>query len=407
VELTDGTIRISKSELEKLFSILKRDQKGSWKRKTEASKATGFSRPTIDKILRLYPQGMPQKPKLTQPQFVDKYEETLCHKKIVQAYTDRATGKLSSQGGRTDRFGLDLYLMFGQKDPCTLDLKQFLQAKDDPRFMDKKTGTIAFSELVALRTIMVFAGLDPKRYSKEFTTKGTKRPPQKKGWYLEEGELLRFIYGINEIETLVFCRIGIESGGRFSSTTEITTDKIAFDMNMIEMFEPKVSSTEERYFVPCTMEFIRQYIREKAIIGKLFRQSYESLSDKILEAGQRAGLFRFTGEYEEREIRSKGKRIKSRVKKHEGKLTSTHLLKHTFVSLSSMHGFGLDDVSEQTGTDPDTLKKFYLGVGKKKLKGIILGKIEYVPWHEWIRDTLHPHWQKRYMQLKAAQEEKP
>jgi hypothetical protein len=75
-------------------------------------------------------------------------------------------------------------------------------------------------------------------------------------------------------------------------------------------------------------------------------------------------------------------------------------MKHTFVSLSSLHGFGLDDVGEQTGTDPSTLKKFYLGVGKKKLKGLIQGNVDYVPWNEWVTKTLDPHWRTRYGQLK-------
>jgi len=72
--------------------------------------------------------------------------------------------------------------------------------------------------------------------------------------------------------------------------------------------------------------------------------------------------------------------------------------------LSSLHGFGLDDVSEQTGTDPDTLRKFYLGVGKKKLKAVILGKIDYIPWNDWVSKVLDPHWKTRYNQLKPLME---
>lgn len=398
---SSGLRAIPKEKLEKLFQIVRFDKvSGKWKGKARASKELGISRPTIDKWLDQYPQGMPEKPHKVIPQFVSKYEETQCHKKIVQIYTDKATGKLSAQGYKVDRIGLDLFLMFNQTDPATLDLKQFLQAKDDPKFMDRKTGTIAFAELSSMRIIMAIAGFDPKRY-KEFTTKGTKRKPQKRGWYLEETELIRFIYGINEIDTLVLARMGFEGGGRFSSTSETATDKIAFDMNMVEMYEPKVRQYEERYFVDCTMQFLRQYIRDFNIIGKLFRSGYDEYEKRFLMAGQRAGLFRYTGEHETREVRKKGKRILWKIALHEGKKTSSHLLKHTFVSLSSMHGFGLDDVSEQTGTDPDTLKKHYLGVGKKKLKGLILGKLEYVPWYEWIPKVLHPHWQKRYEQLKG------
>ena len=394
-------LKMTKTKLEEVFGILRKDKTGKWKHKTEAARKTGLSRPTIDKILRQYPNGMPQKSRVTTPQFVETYEKTQCHKKIVDLYTDKVTGKLSDQGGRVDAMGLDLFLMFNQRDPLTLELADFKSALDDPRFLDKKTGVVAYGAVSAIRIIMSHAGIDPKRYV-EFTTKGTKREPQKKSWYLEESELFRFIYGIEEIDTLLLCRLGFEGGGRFSSTSQITTDKIAYDQNLIEMYEPKVATSEERYFVDSTMQFVRQYVRDFNIIGRLFTRLYLAYDRRMLQAGQNAGLFRYTGEHETREVRLKGKRVLIKVALHEGKKTTTHLLKHTFVSLASMHGFGLDDVSEQTGTDPQTLKKFYLGVGKKKLKGVILGKLDYVPWGDWIAKTLHPHWQKRYEQLKAA-----
>lgn len=399
--MSSGTLRITKTELERLFSILRKDQHGRWKRKSEASKKMGLSRTTVDKILSYYPNGLPQKPKLTTPQFVSDYRESICHKKIVAIYTDKVTKKMSPQGSAIDRMGLDLYQMF-KADPATLSIEQFRAAKDDPRFTDPKTGTIFFREISAIRIIMTMAGIDPKRYP-EFTTKGTKRPPQKKGDYLDETELIQFIYGIDRIDTLVYYRLSFEGGGRFSSTVDVATDKIAYELHLIMMYEPKVRSSEERYFLPCTLNFVRQYIRDFSIIGKLFRRSYFDYENDLLRAGQRAGLFRYTGQHEIKMARDKGKRVQTKVAKHEGKKTSTHVVgKHTFVSLSSLHGFGLDDVSEQTGTDPSTLKKYYLGVGKKKLKGVILGEQDFEPWCKWIPRVLEPHWQKRYAQLKAA-----
>lgn len=396
-------IRLKPSQLEKLFEYLRYDETSkTWKGKTEASRQTGISRPTIDKVLVKFPRGLPEtlsKSKQITPQFVDKYEKSATHQKLLASYTDRATGKLSDHGAVIDSMGLELYLMFKQTDPLTLDLKDFLQAWNDPMFVDRKTGTIAFGKASSIRVLMTFAGIDPNRY-KEFTTKGIKREPQQKSWYLEESELLKYIYGINEVDTLTFARLGFEAGGRFSSTVLTSTDKIAFELGMIEMREPKVGKIEERYFCVATMDFIRQYIQDFNIIGKLFRWDYSEAEKRLLAAGQRAGLFRYTGQYETREVRLKGKFEKRRLAVFEGKKTSSHLLKHTFVSLASLHGFGLDDVSEQTGTDPSTLKKFYLGVGKKKLKGLIQGKIDYVPWNDWITKTLDPHWRTRYNQLK-------
>jgi len=396
------TIQISKKQLQELFNVLRFDKRsGKWKNIAKAARKIGISRPTVYKILERYPQGMPEKPKVIKPQFVEKYEDTIIHKKIFQAYTDKVTGKLSRQGMKVDNVGLKLFLAFNQTDPATLEVDHFRKAWEDPRFLDPNTGQISFNNASAMRIIMSLSGIDPKRY-REFTTKGLKRRPSKKGWYLEESELIRFIYGIEDTETLVFSRIGYEGGGRFSSTIKISTENISYDMSMIEMQEPKVKQTKERYFVPCTMQFIRQYIRDHNIVGRLFKKDYNEFLKSLRKAGLNAGLWRYTGKFAEKKVFRRGK---ERILKRpivEGKLTTSHLLKHTFVSLSSLHGFGLDDVSEQTGTDPDTLRKFYLGVGKKKLKGVILGEIEYVAWHTWILKEIHPHWQKRYEQLRAG-----
>lgn len=174
---------------------------------------------------------------------------------------------------------------------------------------------------------------------------------------------------------------------------------------MIQMYEPKVKKLEERYFANSTMNFIRTYIRDFNITGKLFRQGrtldalYEEARRRLFLAGLNAGIFRVTG-YKTQKIVSKGKVKTRRVPIYEGKPPSTHLLKHTFVSLASLHGFGLNDVAEQTGTDPSILKKYYLGVGKQKLKAVILGEYDFVPWNKWIDEILVPHYRKRYAQLK-------
>jgi hypothetical protein len=403
------SIRATKEELEKLFKIVKLDPKRKekyptkphlwYKRKAEAARVLGRSRQTIDTWLGEKYAVMPEKPKLVEPKFVQDYKETECHKKVLQRYTDKRTGKLTEQGEKIDRMGLDLYVLFGQKDPATFSIDHFRKAWEDPIFLDRKTGLIDFNKASPMRVVMTFAGIDPKGYP-EFTTKGLKREPAKRGWYLEDAELFQFIHGIQEIDTLVFARIGFESGGRFSSTVMVSTDKIKYDLGLIEMYEPKVKQFEERYFTDCTMRFIKQYVSDFNIVGRLFRWDYQEANRRLLRAGLKAGLFRYTGQYEEKRIKIKGKWETLKFPLHEGKKTTTHLLKHTFVSLASMHGFGLDDVSEQTGTDASTLKKFYLGVGKKKLLGLIRGKIEYIPWNEWIEKHVHPHWVQRYNELK-------
>jgi len=394
------SLRVEPSKLRKLFQVLKYDpKKGKWKKISEASRVTGLSRPTIYKILEIYPHGLPEEraPRKGLPKYVEDFKQTLVYERILKDYTDPKTGKLKQHGKVLLRMGLALFRMTKEKygryiDPATLDLNFFREAWQRPEFRDPETGAIAFHNAVAMRAIISYAGYDLKRY-KEFETKGLKRKPRKKTWYLSEDELIRFIYGITEIDTLVFARIGFESGARFSSVIDVSTDKIAWEHNMILMYEPKVKQLEERYFADSTMQFLRQYIRDFNVVGRLFKWGkskttrYKVARNRLLKAGLNAGLYRILGKKKDKVI-------------YEGKPTTTHLLKHTFVSLASLHGFGLDDVAEQTGTDPSTLKQYYLGVGKDKLKALILGKYDFIPWHEWIDKVLHPHYQKRYEQLK-------
>ena len=396
-------IYVTESQLAKFFELLTYNpQAKEWSGNvSKTAKTLGFSRDKVYAIMRAIEQGRLKRPEISErfakPKIIQKYEESNVHQRVLRDYRDPATGRLTHRGKLVDDIGLELFLLF-KVDPSNLRLDHFRQAWENPVFYRRGTAQIEFGNASAMRTIMTYAGIDPDAY-KEFTTKGLKVEPSKKGWYLEDPELVRYIYAINEPDTLVFSRVGFEGGGRFSSTSLVSTDKIHYDMGMIEMYEPKVTKAEERYFCTSTLDFVRQYCKDFNIIGKLFPWKYAFYEVRFLEAGLKAGLFRYTGT-EETKIRKKGQWVTRKVQTHEGKKTSTHLLKHTFVSLASLHGFGLDDVSEQTGTDASTLKQYYLGVGKKKLQGLIRGKPDFVPFDEWVNKVLNPHWVARYNQIK-------
>ena len=84
----------------------------------------------------------------------------------------------------------------------------------------------------------------------------------------------------------------------------------------------------------------------------------------------------------------------------EGKMTTSHTVgKHTFVSLAGLHGLSLDDCAEQCGTDPTTIRDFYHGTLGDKLRAVILGERTFVPWKDWVRDTIEPLYTKRYNEL--------
>jgi hypothetical protein len=71
----------------------------------------------------------------------------------------------------------------------------------------------------------------------------------------------------------------------------------------------------------------------------------------------------------------------------------------------------MESISEQTGTNPNTLRDFYVGVKEKKLRHELLGeKLDVLPYHEWVR-TFEPLWSQQYtnipVQRKTKAEQQP
>lgn len=76
-------------------------------------------------------------------------------------------------------------------------------------------------------------------------------------------------------------------------------------------------------------------------------------------------------------------------------------MKHTFVSLGSLHGLSYETLGDITATDIGTLKKWYMGTGRKKTLAEVHGRVDYLPYWEWIDHIMNPHWVKRYNQIKG------
>jgi len=380
-----------------LHKIVKFDPKSKrWKGIIEASEKFGVTRPTIRKALEIYPTPPPPKAKLVKPRYEERFEETEIYQKIKKRYWDVTTNRLTSHGDEIKAIALTCWLFKNHKDPVTFALEDFKECWDLPDFIDPKTKKIAFAKASALRILMSMAGYDPKQYP-EFTTKGLKRKPAKKTWYLERDETLKVIYAINEPDTLTLFGMGILSGARWSALALVKVGDIAYELQALMIYEPKVEEIVEKYFPKVFMDFLRRYITDFSITGKLFQWTYSYYLARLHEAGVRSGLMKFVGYKEVK----KGKQI-IKVKDYEGKIISTHLMKHTFVTQAGLHGVSLDSIAEMTGTDAETLRKFYLGVGKKKMKVEILGaKMEYEPWWEFV-EFLTEHFNKRYDQIKDA-----
>jgi hypothetical protein len=400
-------------------------------------------------ILRDFPDGVSKGSKTLAGSKVEEYEKTLCYQKLKEKYFNPIKGEWTQQGSNVNSMGRNAYMMLGQKDPAMFTLDEFRQVRNDPRFCDVQ-GKIKFAPLSQIRCIMQFAALkvedsplSERRFTfsdgDEWDTTGKKNIGSKKDDYLQESELKAFVENINEIDTLVLHRLGVEGGGRISSQLLMGTTlpngyrcQAVWSQNKITMFEPKVEGSKTggrvaRYFTPLTMAFFKRYVDDFNLMGSWFQRfpsedgNYQSFSASIKAAGFRAGIWRFKRAKQGEQLQQGEKlsqengrvyRLKpvNDTKKGtvayrkqwltEGKMTTSHtVMKHTFVSLAGLHGLSLDDCAEQCGTDPTTIKDFYHGTLGDKLRNAILGEQTFEPWQKWIERFVNPLYTKRYNEL--------
>jgi len=407
-----------------------------------------------------FPNGSPTSAKTLADRKVAQYNLTLCHKYLQKHYENPVTHDWGS-GKSVDSMGQYLYMKYGQKDPALFTLEEFQQAKADPAFWGAN-GKLKPSELSHLKCIMKFAALQIKdsplnrdRFQfveqDEWYSAGLKNIGGKKDDYLQASdklgqgsELERFVQAIDEIDTLVLYRLGLEGGGRISSQllmgTKLPNGYICqpfWTLNKLAMFEPKVEGSKTggkvtRFFVPETMAFFKRYVDEKGILGSWFNrfstenQNYQSYSNSLKFAGLRAGIWNWKYQKkgqalaEGEKATSEGRLyklvpVKNNKKgaieyrkqwQYEGKMTTSHtVMKHTFVSNAGLHGFSLDNCSEQCGTDATTLKDWYHGTLDVGLQKVVMGERDFLPWKDWIHDFVEPLFTNRYNELKKQGKE--
>ncbi len=396
-----------------------------------------------------FPRGSPTSAKTLADKTVEDYQKTLCHQYLQKHYENPITGDWGS-GKPVDSMGQYLYMKFGQRDPALFTLEQFRQAKADPSFF-KATGKIKPEKLSHIKCIMKFAALQIKdsplneaRFQfvdgDEWYAGGLKNIGGKLDDFLQEDELKRYVQGINEIDTLVMHRLGLEGFGRFSSQLLMGvklpdgyTCQALWDLNTLSMMEPKVEGSKtggkvKRRFTPETMAFFKRYVTDFNIKGAWFNRypseehNYQSYSVSIKLAGLRAGLWRWKLSKNGQDLAEGQKatpdgrvyKLKpfNNTKKGtveyrkdwitEGKMTTTHtVMKHTGISLAGLHGWSLENCAQQSGTDAGTLKDWYHGTLGVDLENVVMGGRTFQPWREWIQKVVEPLYTKRYNELMA------
>lgn len=376
---SEGLRPISKETLEKLFAIVKYDPRSrKWKKKAEASRKLGLSRPTIDKWLAQYPQGMPEKPKKTEPAYFQQFEETRCAKEIRARYYDTALKHMSSTGERIFRIAREAWKARNSKDPLTFDLQDFLfffgtvNQAPYPPFVDPQTNKIEFNRAVALRIIMRLGRARDLVDDLRFTTKLLKREAgRKRYWYLEQDEIMLTVNHINEPDTLLFFYLGILLGGRGNAVRDMKVANIHRQVQSLTIRETKIGKTVEKDLFDFSLEFLWQYVIDFDLKDRVFHVDLETLNERLSNASIEAGL-------------PAQKRITS------------HMLKHTTVTQMGLHGVDIDVISDYVETDPKTLMDFYRGGGREKIRAQILDLPRTTEtWKQFVQ-KIHPYFVARY-----------
>jgi hypothetical protein len=346
--------------------------------KLQTSRIVKLSRKTIDAILREFPTP----PAKTLPKYVFQWEETAGNKLFAEKYQGRLK---ASTYRRIILHGLRAWLYLDKKDPVSWDIEDYRKLWQCERFRDPMTGKIRFLVALSFRKWMRGMGGNDLCVLEEFTTKGLRGAKgARKQWFLEDEEIGRFIEAMDREDLLVAFVMSIFSGGRASSVmpsesgTGIRPMDIDGKNQGVLMFEPKRQEYVLRLFHPKVIELVKSYVHDCAV------RPNESLFPH----------------YDTMRPFLKLTAVKAKVSKVANMRGSWHITKHTFVSQGAYHGLSLEVLSEQTGTDANTLLEWYAGIKEKKMRKELLGeKVDIEPFHEWaLRVVIEPAIRK-YNQL--------
>jgi hypothetical protein len=140
------------------------------------------------------------------------------------------------------------------------------------------------------------------------------------------------------------------------------------------MYEPKVKDYRPRFLDQNCMSRVKRYITDYQITpDKPLFPSYSTIRKALKTVAKEANVPQLTS--------MRG---------------ATHIFKHTFVTQGAFHDLSMESISEQTGTNPNTLRDFYVGIKEKKLRHELLGEeLDDISYPEWVK-TFEPVWSQQY-----------
>jgi len=332
---------------------------------TAAAEASGLSRPTIYAILKQYPR----QPKNVLPTYLYEWENSEGAKLFLTKNRNRIkTWK------KVYRVGLTSWLFLEKKDPVSWTVEDYRKLWNCEKFIDSVTGKTRDFIAFSLRLWMKALGKHDLLQLEEFSARGLKRPKSRKSWILEDNDLVKLIQATRTHFLLLIEEIEPKCGGRISSILGIRPLDCNFEQNIISMYEPKVQDYRSRFFDPGCMGRVKRYIEDYGIApDKRLFPSYSTVRTALKAVAKEANI--------------------PQLASMRG---ATHIFKHTFVTQGAFHDLSMESISEQTGTNPNTLQEFYIGVKERKLRHELLGeKLDVLSFHEWIQ-SFEPLWSQQY-----------
>ncbi len=332
---------------------------------TAAATASGLSRPTVYEILQKYPQ----QPKRTVPQYIKDFDNAEGAKLFLAKNRNRI-----KTWRKCYRLGLRCYLLLVRKDPLSWIADDYRKLWMYEKFTDSVTQRIRDTVVFALRLWMKAMGKHDLLQLEEFATRGLKRPKSRKSWCLEDANLTGLIKATKYHYLLLIEEIGVKSGGRISSILGIRPLDCNFEKDLIMMYEQKVKDYRPRFLDQGCMSRVKRYIEDYQIApDKHLFPSYSTVRKALKPVAKEANI--------------------PQLASMRG---ATHIFKHTFVTQGAFHDLSMESISEQTGTNPNTLRDFYVGVKEKKLRHELLGeRLDVLPYHEWVK-TFEDLWNQQY-----------
>ncbi|MDR0797944.1 MAG: hypothetical protein LBE70_04445 [Nitrososphaerota archaeon] len=342
---------------------------------TAAANVSGLSRPTVYAILQKYPK----QPKRIIPQYAKDFANT----EGAKLFLDRNRNRIKTWK-KCYHLGFKCYLLLGKKDPFSWVVDDYRKLWMYEKFADTLTQRTRDSVAFVLRLWMKTMGKHDLLQQEEFATRGLKRPKSRKSWCLEDTDLYNLVKSIKCHYLLLVAEIGVKSGGRISSILGVRPLDCNFEKDLVMMFEPKVKDYRPRFLDQGCMSRVKQYISDYQVApDEVLFPSYSTVQKALKTVAVTAGVSRLASMW-----------------------GATHIFKHTFVTHGAFHNLSMESISEQTGTNPNTLRDFYVGVKERKLRHELLGeKLDVLPYHEWVQ-TFEPLWRQQYSDIPVQRKNK-